>query len=61
MLIEPTHLDGLLSQIVYVKLVGLSREDAAAALIALSSPDAASPPTNLHSLASNRRQHHLHA
>ena len=42
-LIEPTHLDGLLSQIVYVKLVGLSREDAAAALIAAVEPGRSKP------------------
>jgi hypothetical protein len=44
-LIEPTHLDGLLSQIVYVKLVGLSREDAAATLIAAVEPGRSKPVT----------------
>lgn len=42
-LIKPTHLDGLLSQIVYVKLVGLSREEAAAALIAAIEPGRSKP------------------
>lgn len=42
-LIAPTRLDGLLSQIVYVKLVGLSRDEAAAALIAAVEPGRSKP------------------
>lgn len=42
-LIEPTRLDGLLSQIVYVKLVGLSRDEAAATLIAALEPGRSKP------------------
>ncbi|MFF7291628.1 toll/interleukin-1 receptor domain-containing protein [Microbacterium sp. NPDC008134] len=42
-LISPTKLDGLLSQIVYVNLVGLSRDSAATALIAAVEPGRSKP------------------
>lgn len=44
-LIAPTKLDGLLSQIVYVNLVGLSRDSAASALIAAVEPGRSKPST----------------
>lgn len=44
-LIEPTELDGLLSQIVHVDLVGLGRDDAALKLIAAIEPGRSKPTT----------------
>ncbi|MEV4666348.1 toll/interleukin-1 receptor domain-containing protein [Microbacterium sp. LWO12-1.2] len=42
-LVEKTELDGLLSQIVHANLIGLSREDAAATLIAAVEPGRSKP------------------
>jgi hypothetical protein len=47
-LVEPTETGGLLDQIVHINLVGLSTEDAAAALVAGVDPGRSKPATEPH-------------